>query len=328
MKGILTTMITVLTVSITLAQKNVFVTISPKNAGVDLQMGTDISNLNGLKFNLDHFDYYVSGLHIIHDGGQDLDLSDTVFLVEPANHVLYLGYLNVTTIEQINFSVGVPSNINTISGADAIDIAAYPVGHPLSFQDPSMHWGWTAGYMHMIIGGEADSNNDDIVDYGFELHNLGDANYRSVQLPVIQTNTSVDQIDIYMNCNVDYWIKDISIETVGILHGTTGANMEIMKNVETEPVFDQSATASVPAIYGNVGKVFFSTDVSSVSVRWESVKNATSYALTDAAGKVIQKGNADNYNGSVVFENLTNGIYHFQLFDKQFNKLNSVKIAK
>lgn len=328
MNKILTTVIAVLTVSVISAQKNVFITISPKNGGVDLQMGTDIANLNGLKFNLDHFDYYLSGLHVIHDGGQDLDLSDTVFLVEPANHVLYLGYLNVTTIEQINFSVGVPSNLNTSSGADAIDIAAYPAGHPLSFQDPSMHWGWTAGYMHMIIGGEADSNNDDIVDYGFELHNLGDANYRSVQLPVVQTNTLADQIDIYLNCNVDYWIKDISIETVGILHGTTGANMEIMKNVETEPVFDQSATASVPANYENVGKIYFSSDVSSVTVKWESVKNANHYTLTDASGKMVQTGNADNYSGNVVFENLSNGIYHFQLFDQQNNKLNAVKIAK
>jgi hypothetical protein len=328
MKGIITTLFALLAVTSLTAQKNVFITISPKNAGVDLQMATDITALNGVKYNLDHFDYYLSGLHIIHDGGQDLDLSDTVFLVEPANFVLYLGYLNVTTIEQVNFSVGVPSNINTSSGADAIDIAAYPAGHPLSFQDPSMHWGWTAGYMHMIIGGEADSNDDGIIDYGFELHNLGDANYRSVQLPVVQTNTSVDQIDIYMNCNVDYWIKDIAIESVGILHGTSGANMEILKNVETEPVFDQSATASVPSIYESIGKVYFSTNISSVIVSWEFVKDASSYTLTDISGKLIQKGKVDNMNGSVIFENLTNGIYHFHLLDQYSNKLNDVKIAK
>jgi hypothetical protein len=30
----------------------------------------------------------------------------------------------------------------------------------LSFQTPSMYWGWQAGYMHMILGGYADDNGD------------------------------------------------------------------------------------------------------------------------------------------------------------------------
>lgn len=319
------TMLSVIAVN---AQKNVFLTLSPKNAGVDLQLGVDIPNLNGVLFNLDHFDYYLSGLHIIHDGGQDLDLSDTVFLVEPNNHVLYLGYLNVTDIEQINFATGVPAVINTSSSPEAIDISAYPLGHPLSFQEPSMHWGWTAGYMHMIIGGEADSNADGIVDYTFELHNVGDNNYRYVQLPVIETNTSATQADIYVNCHVDAWIKDIPIETVGILHGSTGYNMEVMKNVETEVVFDQSATASVPHIYENVGKLFFTTGSTTVSVNWENVLDASLYTLTDVSGKLIEKGSVDSSNGSLVFENLTSGIYLFQIFDANSNKLNAVKIAK
>lgn len=318
-------MLTALTLN---AQKNVFLTLSPKNAGVDLQLATDIPNLNGVLFNLDHFDYYLSGLHIIHDGGQDLDLSDTVFLVEPNNHVLYLGYLNVTDIEQINFATGVPAVINTSSSPDAIDISAYPAGHPLSFQEPSMHWGWTAGYMHMIIGGEADSNNDGIVDYTFELHNVGDNNYRYVQLPVVETNTSVTQMDIYVNCHVDAWIKDIPIETVGILHGSTGYNMEVMKNVETETVFDQSATASVPNVYENVGDLFFTSGSTSVNVRWENVQNARSFTMTDLSGKVIETGNVDAANGSLIVENLSSGIYLFQIFDSNSNKLNSVKIAK
>ena len=70
------------------SQQNVFITLSPKVASTDLVIGTNVSNLNGVVFNLDYFDYYLSGLHIIHDGGQDLDLSDTVFLVEPTNFVL------------------------------------------------------------------------------------------------------------------------------------------------------------------------------------------------------------------------------------------------
>lgn len=310
------------------SQKNVFITISPKVNGNDLLIGTEYTSLNGVKFNLDHFDYYLSDLNLIHDGGQVYDLSDTVFLVEPNSHILYLGSLNVTNIEQVNFAIGVPSNLNTSNGADAIDISAYPEGHPLGFQEPSMHWGWTAGYMHMIIGGMADSNADDIIDYIFEVHNVGDANYRHVQLPVVQTDTYSDQIDVYVNCHADVWLKDIPIESVGILHGSTGYNMEIMKNVETEVVFDQSATASVPSKFEAVGNTYFFTNGQITTVKWENVIDASIFKLIDLNGKNISLGVADGINGEQTFQNLSSGTYHFQLYNSNNNLLNEIKVVK
>ena len=44
--------------SFAFSQKDVFLSIHPKNAGVDLQMTTDIPDLVGNYYNLDHFDYY------------------------------------------------------------------------------------------------------------------------------------------------------------------------------------------------------------------------------------------------------------------------------
>jgi len=199
-----------------IAQKNVFLNLSPKVGG---------------------------NVEIIHDGGQSILIGDTVFLVEPQNYSLYLGYHDLVEIEQINFGIGVPDNMNTQSGLDAIDISVFPTGHPLSFQEPSMHWGWTAGYMFMIVGGNADSNSDGIADQYFELHNLGNQNYANVLLPVVPTYTNSNQIDIHVNCNVDVWLKDIAIQSVGILHGSSGANGDVMKNPETEAVFTQDASA-------------------------------------------------------------------------------------
>lgn len=310
------------------AQKEIFLTLSPKNAGVDLQLNTAITNLNGLVFNLDHFDYYVSGVSILHDGGQTLTISDTVFLVEPNNPVLHLGNHPVTIIEQITFSVGVPMNLNTINGADAIDISAYPENHPLSFQDPSMHWGWTSGYMHMIIGGQADSNNDGVVDALFELHNLGNGNYNTVQLPVIQTDSYENQIDIFMNCNVDQWIKNIPIATAGVKHGTNGINADIMDNILTEPVFNQPQNASIAALNTTIGNLFFSETGEELTVSWKDVKGANSYLLISNSGQIVSKGSVDALNGSLTFQSISNGMYIFQLFDKSNEKLNSLKIAK
>lgn len=318
----------VLTSLSSFAQKNVFVTISPKFAGADLQMGVDYTSINGVVLNLDHFDYYLSDLHVIHDGGQDLDLSDTVFLVEPQNHILYLGFIDVTTIEQLNFAIGVPAAINTSAGPQAIDITLYPEGHPLSFQDPSMYWGWTAGYMHMIIGGLADSNSDGIADADFEVHTVGDANYRYVQLPVIQSNTLTDIVNVALNCNIDYWIKDIPIETVGILHGSTGINMEIMKNVETEPVFTQPSTASTQELTDTQGIIYAVQNSSEITINWFEINNVSSFNVTDINGKLIQFGKAEGNKGAITVVEMNPGIYFFHLFDKAGKELKHLKFIK
>ncbi len=309
------------------SQQNVFITLSPKVASADLVIGTDVTNLNGIVFNLEYFDYYLSGLHIIHDDGQDLDLSDTVFLIEPTNFVLYLGYLNVTNIEQIQFAVGVPANLNTQDGLDAIDISVYPHGHPLGFQDPSMYWGWTSGYAHMIIGGLADSNSDGIPDALFQLHNLGNSNYLPYQMPVIQTQTNLSQIDVYINCNVDTWLKDIAIQSVGVLHGSANENADVMNNVITESVFNQGANAAVSNAESGVGTMTFSSVNSSLSISWKNIKNVGSFQLNDLSGKIIKLGSVSDETGCFIFDNISNGIYNFTFFDKNLNALNSIKVA-
>ncbi len=312
--------------TLTFSQKNVFITLSPKVANTDLLIGADLMNLNGIVFNLDYFDYYLSGLHIIHDGGQDLDLSDTVFIVEPNNYVLYLGFLNVTNIEQMNFAVGVPPNLNTQDGVDAFDISAYPLGHPLSFQDPSMHWGWTSGYTHMIIGGQADSNTDGIADAIFQLHNLGDNNYLPFQLPVIQTQSSINKIDVFVNCNVDVWLTNIPIETVGISHGTTNENQLIMNNVLARPVFTQSMNASLLSNSNEIGTLTFSRENATLTISWKNIININHYELIDVSGKKVKTGAISDQVGNVVFDNFSEGIYQFIVYDENLTKLNSIKV--
>lgn len=327
MKKIITSFIALCFGAISFSQQNVFITLAPKVAGSDMTIGTDLTNLSGVTFNLEYFDYYLSNLHVIHDGGQDLDLSDTVFLIEPTNYVLYLGYLNVTNIEQINFGVGVPNNLNTQSGSEAIDISSYPIGHPLSFQDPSMHWGWTSGYTHMIIGGQADSNTDGIPDAIFQLHNLGDNNYLPFQLPVIQTQSSINKIDVFVNCNVDVWLTNIPIETVGISHGTANENQLIMNNVLVRPVFTQSMNASILSNSNEIGTLTFSRENATLTISWKNMTNINNYALIDVSGKKMKTGAISDQNGNVIIDNLSEGIYQFIVYDENSTKLNSIKVS-
>lgn len=310
------------------AQKNVFLTLTPVMEGVQLDMSQNQTDLTGKKVLLDHFDYYLSSIAIVHDGGQELILPQQVHLIEPDNFVVYLGYLNVTSIEAISFGIGVPENLNTINGADAIDISAYPEGHPLAAQDPSMHWGWSAGYMHMIIGGLVDSDADDVPNKAFELHNLGNALYSNVSMPVVATESYEDQLDIYLNCNVDVWLTDINLINVDILHGSSGANALVMKNVETEPVFTQPETAGIVSEEKVPGKVWFYNLTENLVVAWEGVKQLNSVEIIDIYGRIVVQSNANNINGKIEFSGLDHGAYQVVLRNAEgglVKKINAVR---
>ena len=244
--------------SLLFGQKNVFLNIEPVfNAG-PLELGVELSHNNGEVYELDHFDYYVSDILITHDGGQVSTATDMVYLFEPNNHSFYLGALNLDIIEQIEFTVGIPDRLNVQGGSEALDISAYPEEHPLSFQSPSMYWGWSFGYMPMIIGGGEGSN-------AFELHSVGAHLQRQVVLPVVQTNVSASQVELVLQCHVDRWVNGIELLTIGAAHGATPVNITAMDNVMTEDVFTLSPFASLasnsaeaPHIYVKNGKLYYS----------------------------------------------------------------------
>ena len=297
------------------SQKNIFLDISPMFQSSSLEMNVNYTAWDGRTIKFDHFDYYLSDVQIFHDGGQSI-LLDSVFLVEPQNHTLYLGGHNVNQIEQISFIVGVPKPMNTQIGVDAIDISLYPENHPLSFQTPSMYWGWQAGYMHMIVGGYADDNGDGSLEAYFEMHNLGNQNQKLVEFPtIIQTNTSSNQIDIFMNCQVDRWINTIPLSTVGVAHGETGSNATILNNVLTQDVFIQPANASIESINSNA-KIYFSNDQNSLEIHWKELNDLEKIRVIDINGKIISEFTTNESQSQLSIENLEKGYYIVQFFNK------------
>ena len=107
-----------------------------------------------------------------------------------------------------------------------------------------MYWGWAFGYMHMIIGGMADNNNDNMPNAYFELHNLGNNNQQNIALPCIQTNIG-NQIDLNYICHLDRWLQQIPLANIGVVHGEAGLNQQILQNVNSQDVFTLSANASL-----------------------------------------------------------------------------------
>lgn len=297
------------------SQKNIFLDVAPMFQNSNLEMNTSYSAWNGKTFKLDHFDYYLSNVQLTHDGGQTI-LIDSVFLVEPQNHTLLLGDFNINQIENISFLIGVPKPLNTQFGIQAKDISLYPENHPLSFQTPSMYWGWQAGYMHMIIGGYADDNSDGSLESYFELHNLGNANQQTIQLNnVIQTNLSSDQINVNILCQVDRWINNIPISTVGIMHDEVGVNKTILENAITENVFIQPANAGIDNL-GPSSRIYFSSYPDGINIHWNEIADLEKMNVYDINGKQITQVLLTNPSGQFMIDNLEKGYYIIQFFNK------------
>ena len=303
--------------SFTFAQKNVFLSLAPKFGNQDFQLLQNYTGNDGIAVKIEHFNYYLSDVQLFHDNGQSTYLQTAIWLVTPNNFNIYLGYLDVNQIDSISFMIGVPKRYNTQSGTLAQDISTYPETHPLSFQMPSMYWGWSFGYMHMIVGGKADSNNDNIPNSYFELHNLGNNNQQMVSLPVIQTNLT-NQTDLHLNCHVDRWLNNISLANVGILHEETGLNLTIMQNVLSQDVFTLDATAGL----SNITSDLFKLTQNNHEIFIEGLQNnlLKSIECLDSQGRIFVAQTFEKDNISINTSTFPKGLYLFKISTQKGNK--------
>lgn len=303
------------------AQSNVNLFFPHKVGGVDFVQDEIVQSLNGVEMSIDYFNYYISNVHIIHDGGQDLDLSDTVFIVKMEDNVLELGQLNVTNVEAINFGVGVPQSVNHA------DISQYAENNPLSWQNPSMHWGWSSGYKFVLIDGFGDSNNDGSADALFQIHSLGDENYKNVSMSVIPTVSSTG-ITIVINCNLDEWLFGVNPGNTGVHHGNTGVNASVMNNVVNRPVFTLPGNAGIDANLESEGVITYSVNSESVLFNWTDVANADNFKLIDLTGKLIESGKASEFKGNHTSQDIRAGSYFFYLLDSNGSILKHIQVVR
>ena len=315
----LITLIAIAVIGNAMAQNTLRLTFHPKSNSQDLLLNTVTQDITGTAMKITAFNYYISNIHIIYDGGQDLDLSDTILLVKTDAGTFDMGQYDVPNIEQVNFSVGVPEPINHL------DITQYPTGHFLSFQSPSMHWGWTSGYKLLLVDGRADSNGDGDPTTLFQLHDVGDANFKNFQLPTVGTYMN-NETQINIICNLDEWLFGANVATLGVQHGSTGINATTMNNVNDRAVFESPASAGITEL-SKVGDLFFVKSGANLEINWKNVAGAASYKLIDFNGKTIVSNNTNENKGVYTTSNLSSGAYLFNIFDVNGVTLNSIKVV-
>ncbi len=172
------------------------------------------------EFNVKRIEYYISAMSLTHDGGKITKADDVYILVDGGSSVdVELGKFDITTLESINFSIGVDPGVNNQ------DPTQWPSNHALAPKSPSMHWGWSSGYRFVAIEGKTGSS----LNTTFEIHALGNENFFKVSIP---TKGSMDNGSLVVELDADYTeaLANIDISSGLVIHGTTDQAVRLLRN--------------------------------------------------------------------------------------------------
>lgn len=262
------------------------------------QFNSTATNNNGVQFNVDRLQYYVSQVSIIHDGGQMTQVPGTWFLIDASGTFSeVLGNFSVNNVEGIRFGIGVEQAVNHL------DPSTYTWGHPLAPQSPSMHWGWSSGYRFVAMEGSSGNN----MSQTYEIHALDDNNY--FMTTVMATGSSNGNgISIGLDADYARALENIDVSTGVINHGGSGEARTVLQNFR-DFVFSPSSVstavedgfATEMAVYPNPA-----TSGSRLSFTYNGVEPCT-VQVTDMTGKVILQKALNQ--GSFDLGNIAEGCY-------------------
>lgn len=294
-------------VTISKAQKNVILTISHKLGTSNFAFNQTAQNNLMQDFRITRVDYYISGIKIIHDGGLETNVPSHYILAKGSSNVVdTLGNFNVTNVEGIKFSIGVEAPINNA------DPSLQPSGHPLSYQNPSMHWGWASGYRFLALEGKTGSG----FATTFEMHGLFNTNYFQQTVMAVGVNSGSD---VYINLDADYTqaLRDINLTTGPIDHGTNATDLKALQNFR-DSVFKPGT--GIPSSINNIDdnlsvNIYPNPTTSMLFIDFNDQKNiANRVLMIDMLSQVVLETTLSNKN-EISIGNAAKGVYLLQFYN-------------
>ena len=276
----------------------------------------------GRAISFNRVQYYMSSIAVVHDGGQSTSLTD-VYVLGSANVSNYfLGNFSVDNIEEFNFNLGVDYAANHGNSSN------YATPHPLSPQAPLMDWGWPSGYFFLVIEGKVDDNNDGTPNKMFQMHSIGDVMLRDVDV-VATAGATAGSIDLALNVNIEKWIKNIDLETVGFQHNSGTINQSVASNTATFSVFENASATGVDDINANTYVVTDYAMAYAPILNYKLVaRTNNSLTIIDAQGRVVVEEKNVGFEGSYfVKQELNSGIY-YAVFSNAANTLTHKFVVK
>lgn len=283
------------------------------NIGDDpLEAGMVYPSVQG-NFMVTRLSYYLSDIELIHDGGQRLAFDDLYLLVHGSDPVYDLGMADIQSIEGIAFNIGVDSVTNHA------DPALWPADHPLSFQNPSMHWGWLSGYRFLAIEGLLDGNQDGSPEKIWEFHVVGDELLTHVEVMLDAPQPVGLSSDIHITADYMKLFNGVSMDN--ILHGSGSLVTKMMGNWNKGPVFvGESPVSSVdPSVLKSmtIMQVQGNPSQGGLKVLYEAGERSpmAEIRLLNASGQQIAREVIGAMDGRVSFTLPVPGNYYAVLMD-------------
>lgn len=291
------------------AQTDVLLRIEHTMGGEPLEFEQTYTHPDlGYDFNITRLQYYVSEIDIVHDGGQTTPIEETWLLVDAEEQKDYsLGSHSITNVEGISFYVGVDH------GHNHLDPTSFPAGHPLAPQDPSMHWGWAAGYRFVCLEGETGAG----LFFMYQIHALGDMNYWQTSLP---TAALWEDGDLVITIQADYFgmLDGIDVSSGMIEHGDTGPPATLLVNF-SEEVYSQLLFTGTPEnLFEQSVSLYPNPSYYSRATVHLNLTEKADYELvvTSLSGQVVMRHHVAEAQ-SVELNLEQNGMYFVQLWGQE-----------
>ena len=212
-------------------------------AGEEFIINKKYTNNDNINYKITRLEFYMCGFKL-----DDLELDD--YLLVNGNFKTYsLGEYSIDKVNNVTMSFGVKKedNINQ-------DPNKYGVFHPLGPKDPSMHWGWAAGYRFWVVEGVVDHDNDGVYDKSFQYHVLGDEAFRTMSFD-IDAFSQDGVLDINMDFDVQKLLLPVDMTKFVAYHDFYNNSQELrdfINNITSSGVITSKTTSSVESIENNI----------------------------------------------------------------------------
>jgi len=269
--------------------------------------------------------YYLSGFELSLENGELYELRD-IYVLASANiseYVLDSNYISTSNIDSLKFDLGVDALANHE------DPTQYDDSHPLALQEPSMHWGWSAGYRFIALEGKGDANGDSIPESIFEMHVTGDDKYLTpIPAFLVETIETDSSIVLKVVVDVEALVVDLDLERVGYNHGVSEYHGYMLGNIRDGLVFNNKVMLesltddsgneagdtlnSVSDIEENFNITVNNTNLYSPTIFYQLPSENGSFQLliTDIQGKLIRQDYNLYHEGNYFLNmELESGIY-------------------
>ncbi|MFT6983886.1 MAG: hypothetical protein ACJAUD_002666 [Crocinitomicaceae bacterium] len=228
------TALCLIAVNSSFAQTDLFLNFEHTYEAAPFNYGTVYATENGSAIQFNRVQYYLSGFEITHDGGIVTSLPDAYVLASGNVSNYSIGNEAVTSVQGINFDLGVDSLRNHMG------TSSWPAQHPLAAQAPPMDWAWPSGYFFVAFEGQIDDNGDGTPNKLFQLFGIGDTLLRNVTPfygGILSGTSNGGNVTIPFYVNVADWFKNMDLSIGGVEHGAGIYNTQLADNTNGEEVF-------------------------------------------------------------------------------------------